>query len=191
MESCGKAGFSAAFTQSCILFSQGISGHTDYPSTCKTSEFMCNNGQCIPGHWECDDFMDCTDESDEHHDCHATTDWPTTPPIMDYPSTCDSTEFHCESGSDYGNCIPSVWKCDQFDDCYEGTDELDCSPSSTTSWIRTTTATTNFGIQHKKCMYIIYVPLAVKLIFSSTVLVFDINQLSFWPSNCNSWGSKF
>lgn len=33
--------------------------------SCKDSEFKCKSGQCIPGHWHCDNEKDCYDGSDE------------------------------------------------------------------------------------------------------------------------------
>ena len=33
--------------------------------TCVDSEFQCSSGECIPGHWVCDDYDDCPDNSDQ------------------------------------------------------------------------------------------------------------------------------
>ena len=33
--------------------------------TCSETEFKCNNGRCIPVHWQCDNEKDCSDGSDE------------------------------------------------------------------------------------------------------------------------------
>lgn len=38
------------------------------PRPCSESEFRCDNEQCIPGNWECDNDNDCGDNSDER-DC--------------------------------------------------------------------------------------------------------------------------
>jgi hypothetical protein len=36
-------------------------------------------------------------------------------------SGCSTTEFYCDN-----KCIPGVWKCDNFDDCNDKTDEQFC-----------------------------------------------------------------
>ena len=35
------------------------------PATCHSSAFMCDNGSCVPGHYICDGYNDCGDNSDE------------------------------------------------------------------------------------------------------------------------------
>ncbi|KAJ9574492.1 hypothetical protein L9F63_008335, partial [Diploptera punctata] len=37
----------------------------DVSRTCSETEFKCNNGRCIPVHWQCDNEKDCSDGSDE------------------------------------------------------------------------------------------------------------------------------
>ena len=34
---------------------------------CDSSEFQCDNGDCVPGSYECDDYNDCGDNSDEEN----------------------------------------------------------------------------------------------------------------------------
>ncbi|XP_026200728.1 complement factor H-related protein 1-like [Anabas testudineus] len=43
-------------------------------SECKTGQFQCKNGQCIPTIWRCDDDPDCLDSSDEENcqNCRVT-----------------------------------------------------------------------------------------------------------------------
>ena len=33
--------------------------------TCEANQFMCDSGECLAGHKQCDGHVDCTDESDE------------------------------------------------------------------------------------------------------------------------------
>ncbi|XP_061466779.1 low-density lipoprotein receptor class A domain-containing protein 3 isoform X4 [Rhineura floridana] len=50
--------------------------------------FMCSNGRCIPGAWQCDGLPDCFDKSDEK-ECQASSDQnyvTTEPQLIFYPS---------------------------------------------------------------------------------------------------------
>ena len=72
---------------------------------CDSSDFACDNGDCIPSSWECDSEDDCGDNSDEDH-CSGAND-------------CASDQFQCNDGT----CIPASWECDGMDDCTDGEDE--------------------------------------------------------------------
>ena len=43
-------------------------------------------------------------------------------------STCRENEFSCEDGS--RPCIPESWKCDDDEDCDDGSDEKNCYPAT-------------------------------------------------------------
>ena len=43
------------------------------PVQCKAGEFQCNIGYCVPSQWQCNEFDDCEDGSDEWN-CSKTND---------------------------------------------------------------------------------------------------------------------
>ncbi|PIK49520.1 putative atrial natriuretic peptide-converting enzyme-like [Apostichopus japonicus] len=71
---------------------------------CNSGQFECQNGQCIPDHWECDVISDCSDGSDESG------------------CSCSSSQYTCDNG----NCIPYAWLCDYDNDCGDYSDEKSC-----------------------------------------------------------------
>ncbi|CAI5763620.1 low-density lipoprotein receptor class A domain-containing protein 3 isoform X1 [Podarcis lilfordi] len=73
--------------------------------------FMCSNGRCIPGAWQCDGLPDCFDKSDEKECPKA-------------KSKCGSTFFPCASGI---HCIIGRFRCNGFADCPDGSDEENCT----------------------------------------------------------------
>uniref|UniRef100_A0A671MEK6 Low-density lipoprotein receptor class A domain-containing protein 3 n=1 Tax=Sinocyclocheilus anshuiensis TaxID=1608454 RepID=A0A671MEK6_9TELE len=72
--------------------------------------FMCSDGECIPGGWQCDGFPDCFDKSDEKG-CRK---W----------SKCAPTFFACANGV---HCIIGRFQCNGFKDCPDGSDEDNCT----------------------------------------------------------------
>ncbi|KAL0968405.1 hypothetical protein UPYG_G00266420 [Umbra pygmaea] len=73
--------------------------------------FMCGNGKCVPGSWQCDGLPDCFDKSDEKG-C---------PKIK---SKCAPTFFACANGI---HCIIGRFRCNGFSDCPDGSDEENCT----------------------------------------------------------------
>ncbi|XP_038620334.1 low-density lipoprotein receptor class A domain-containing protein 3 isoform X2 [Tachyglossus aculeatus] len=73
--------------------------------------FMCSNGRCIPGAWQCDGLPDCFDESDEK-ECPK------------HKSKCGPTFFPCANGV---HCIIGRFRCNGFEDCPDGSDEENCT----------------------------------------------------------------
>ncbi|XP_063254394.1 low-density lipoprotein receptor class A domain-containing protein 3 isoform X2 [Prinia subflava] len=73
--------------------------------------FMCSNGRCIPGAWQCDGLPDCFDDSDEKECPKA-------------KSKCGATFFPCASGI---HCIIGRFRCNGFEDCPDGSDEENCT----------------------------------------------------------------
>ncbi|XP_071492669.1 MAM and LDL-receptor class A domain-containing protein 2-like isoform X3 [Diadema antillarum] len=82
-------------------------------SSCNYGDFICNNGQCIPGNWECDGINDCSDNSDEHYYCSPT--YVTEPMPYDgscYGFGCNCVGSDCRSSDCYCDAA-----CERFNDC--------------------------------------------------------------------------
>jgi hypothetical protein len=92
------------------------------PGTCRSDQFTCDDGRCIPASWECDGLNDCGDFSDELCTTSSASFTDTTPIT---PGTCRSDQFTCDDG----RCIPASWECDGLNDCGDFSDEL-CTTSS-------------------------------------------------------------
>nr|XP_042702056.1 low-density lipoprotein receptor class A domain-containing protein 3-like [Chrysemys picta bellii] len=99
------------FSPPSVAESQLLPGN-NFTNECNIpGNFMCSNGRCIPGAWQCDGLPDCFDESDEKECPKA-------------KSRCGSTFFPCASGI---HCIIGRFRCNGFEDCPDGSDEENCS----------------------------------------------------------------
>ncbi|XP_047205044.1 low-density lipoprotein receptor class A domain-containing protein 3 isoform X2 [Girardinichthys multiradiatus] len=72
---------------------------------------MCEDGMCVPGHWQCDGVPNCSDGSDER----------SCPKVM---SKCAPKFFACANGV---HCIIGRFRCNGFSDCPDGSDEENCT----------------------------------------------------------------
>ncbi|MGH0147064.1 UNVERIFIED_CONTAM: hypothetical protein FKN15_030912 [Acipenser sinensis] len=92
--------------------------------------FMCGDGKCVPGGWQCDGLPDCFDESDERG-C---------PRVK---SRCAPTFFACASGM---HCIIGRFRCNGFEDCPDGSDEENCTANPLLC------STTRFHCKNGRCV---------------------------------------
>jgi hypothetical protein len=49
-----------------VFYILGLTTEQSATVSCLATEFYCDN-KCIPKAWECDDFDDCNDKTDELH----------------------------------------------------------------------------------------------------------------------------
>uniref|UniRef100_UPI004038EE7E uncharacterized protein LOC143389872 n=1 Tax=Callospermophilus lateralis TaxID=76772 RepID=UPI004038EE7E len=100
----------------CLLLSSAAESQllpgNNFTNECNIpGNFMCGNGRCIPGAWQCDGLPDCFDKSDEKECPKA-------------KSKCGPTFFPCASGV---HCIIGRFRCNGFEDCPDGSDEENCN----------------------------------------------------------------
>ena len=72
-------------------------------SPCPANQTACDDGECQPSEWFCDDYPDCADNSDELRCCPA-------------------KQFNCANG----RCLEWNQQCDGNNDCRDNSDEDGC-----------------------------------------------------------------
>uniref|UniRef100_UPI004038E811 SCO-spondin-like n=1 Tax=Callospermophilus lateralis TaxID=76772 RepID=UPI004038E811 len=136
----------------CLPLTLLCDGHPDCPDAadeesclgqvnCIPGEVSCMDGTCVGTIQLCDGVWDCPDGADEGPGYCPLPSLPVPPAgTMPGPSTgslegassplgsaspapsCGPLEFLCGSGE----CTPRGWRCDQEEDCADGSDELGC-----------------------------------------------------------------
>lgn len=79
---------------------------------CAPDQFRCRNGDCVPGHAQCNGYRECPDNSDEE-EC--------TDPVAG--RGCLSSQYRCDNGQ----CISILARCNGYTDCADSSDERYCS----------------------------------------------------------------
>ena len=100
---------------------------------CLENQFQCSDGACIPAEFVCNGNSNCNDDLDEENcDTESSTSLPENPAgsFSDFIRSpqaefieCQPEEFQCKQEI---YCIPERWRCDNYIDCNDGTDEMDC-----------------------------------------------------------------
>uniref|UniRef100_A0A8B9YHF1 Low-density lipoprotein receptor class A domain-containing protein 3 n=1 Tax=Bos mutus grunniens TaxID=30521 RepID=A0A8B9YHF1_BOSMU len=133
----------------CLLLSSAADSQllpgNNFTNECNIpGNFMCSNGRCIPGAWQCDGLPDCFDKSDEK-ECRSVKELIHTRRTeiqigfsqsrdglgrglqAKAKSKCGPTFFPCASGV---HCIIGRFRCNGFEDCPDGSDEENCNSFS-------------------------------------------------------------
>ena len=107
---------------------------------CNNGQFRCwNDSRCIDKSWQCDNYADCADGSDEFY-CYSSTITANATNTFNITVACTDDQFRCWNDS---RCIYRSWQCDSYADCADGSDEYYCYNSTA---LYNTTAAVNISI---------------------------------------------
>ena len=107
---------------------------------CNNGQFRCwNDSRCIDKSWQCDNYADCADGSDEFY-CYNSTITANATNTFNITVACTDDQFRCWNDS---RCIYRSWQCDSYADCADGSDEYYCYNSTA---LYNTTAAVNISI---------------------------------------------
>uniref|UniRef100_A0A914WJQ4 EGF-like domain-containing protein n=1 Tax=Plectus sambesii TaxID=2011161 RepID=A0A914WJQ4_9BILA len=119
-----REGFFACGNGQCILAAKKCDGHNDCGNyrdetqcECRPGEFKCKSGMCVLLTKRCNNEMDCNDASDEMDNC-AKRDCSKVEILK------GKTSVNCAKTT---QCIVSDWLCDGQNDCWDNSDEKNCT----------------------------------------------------------------
>ncbi|KAM3955951.1 putative vitellogenin receptor yl [Aphomia sociella] len=110
------------------------------------NKFQCMTGGCVNTDQYCDGIMNCPDGTDEYT-CQKVNILLVTEGQKPDPEKCiQSHHFLCADGR---LCLPNSWICNNYTECYDGSDELNCTKKLE---IKNDTTCKGFLCDGKKCI---------------------------------------